>query len=171
MSDHELSKRFLAKMESEGFLCQKATSLGSLSVYFYCCKNVRYGLLQYYLHYYVFQLSSELQPSLQYVLVLHALARGFTNNFRNMKSRWYRFRVPITVTLIISDNGYDEETILKICSTKQRHQMGDCNTILLVDTSKKQVYKLNKLGFIGFLPLKRVNKYTCSLLAEIGLNE
>ena len=171
MSGHELSKRFLAKLESEGFLCQKETSLGPLSVDFYGCKNVRYGLLPYYLHYYVFQLTSDLWPSLQYVLGLHALVRGFTDNFKNVRSKWYRFRVPITVTLIISENGYDEETILRIRSTKQRYQMGDCNTIILVDISKSRIYMLNRFGFIGSLPLKRVNKYTCSLLAEIGLNE
>jgi len=99
------------------------------------------------------------------------LVRGFTDNFKNVRSKWYRFRVPITVTLIISENGYDEETILRIRSTKQRYQMGDCNTIILVDISKSRIYMLNRFGFIGSLPLKRVNKYTCSLLAEIGLNE
>jgi hypothetical protein len=171
MPGYDLGKEIFAKMESEGFSCEENMSLGPLLVTFYGSKVVRYGLLPYSLHYYVFQLPSELQPNLQYVFGLHALARGFTNNFKNTGSKWYRFRVPITVTLIISQNGYDENTILKICSRKQPYQMGDCNTIVLVDASKMRLYNLDKVGFVGSLPLKRVNKYTFSLLEEIVHNK
>jgi len=170
MISYELSKKFSAKMESEGFSCEENISLGPVLANFCGSKKVRYGLLPYYLHYYVFQLPPELRPNLQYILGLHALARGFTDNFKTMRSKWYRFRVPITVTLIISQHSYDESTMLKIRSQKQRYQMGDCNTIVLVDTSKMRIYKLNKIGFFGSLPLKRVNKYTCSLLEEVGLS-
>jgi len=169
MRGYELGKELFAKMQSEDFSCEENISLGPLLVNFYGSKRVRYGLLPYYLHYYVFQLPSESRPSLQYVLGLHALARGFTDNFKSMRSRWYRFTVPITVTLIISQNGYDESTILKVGSRKQRYQMGDCNNIVLVDTLKMRLYKLDKFGFIGSFPLKRVIKYTCSLLEEVGL--
>lgn len=168
MPGYDIGKELFTKIESEGFSCEQEMSLGPLLVNFYGYKKVRYGLLPYSLHYYVFQLPSELRPNLQYVLGLHVAARGFTNNFKNTKSKWYRFRVPITATIIISQNGYDKNTIMKIRSRKQRYQMGDCNTIVLVDTSEMRLYKLDKVGFIGSLPLKRVNKYTYSLLEEVG---
>lgn len=169
MPGYDLGEELFFKIESKGFSCEENMSLGPLLVNFYGSKEVRYGLLPYDLHYYIFQPPSELQPNLQYVFGLHALARGFTNNFKNTRSKWYRFRVPITVTLFISQKGYDENTILKICSRKQRYQMGDCNTIVLVDTLKMRLYKLDKLGFIGSLPLKHAIKFTCSLLEEVGL--
>lgn len=166
----EITKNLLLKFKSEYFQCEENINLGTVSATFYAYKKVRwYAIFPNLIHYYVFEISNNTVIDVNHVLSLHSIARNYTDKFKNKCSRWFRWGIPITVTLILSKNGFDNETIQEIKNIKQRYQMGDVNTIVLVNIAKREIYTLKKTGYVGCLPLARINKYTVNLFKEIDL--
>jgi len=170
MKVSDILNNILGKMKSESFSCKENLNLGSLSANFYAGKKVWWYIIwPNFIHYYMFEVPIS-NINLQYILGLHALARSYTDRFKNKRSRWLRWMIPITVTIAVSENGFSEDVIHEIENKKQRCQMGDINTIILVDALKKQIHHLKKTGFIARAPLEKINKYTTELFSKIVQN-
>ena len=141
---------------------QPVTSLAQASL---CAsRKIRWGISLYSIHYYMFEDSCTGYKDLDSIFSLNALARAYTDRFKHKRSQWFRFRVPITATVITSPSGFPDIVINTISKWKPRYQMGDTNSILLVDSGKQEMYSLQHIGFIGCFPLKRITKQTSRLL-------
>lgn len=116
-------------------------------------------LYPYFVHCYVFLNPEKQLVTLKQVVGYHALALANTEVFKNKRSRWLRIRVPITISIIISTHGFDDEAI-EYVRVKQRYQMGHVNIISLVYTMKDKLYSLQKSGFVGGVPISYANKLT-----------
>ena len=151
-------------LRSEGYECTKDVSLGLAQASLCASRKVRWGVLPFSIHYYIFDVSCTGYKDLDSIFSLNALARAYTDRFKHKRSRWFRFRVPITATVIISPSGFPDIVINTISKWKPRYQMGDANSVLLVDSGKQEMYSLQRVGFLGCIPLKRITKQTNRLL-------
>ena len=172
MTGDTLAQGLLPSLQSAGLSCVERFRLGLMEAALYGCKKVRWCLLlPYRLHCYLFLAPAGVQPDAPHVLGLNSLARGFTDRFKNRRSRYFRWTVPITITLIFSEKGFSEDAVAEVSTRKQRYQMGDVNVVILLDGSKMSVHRLARFGFIGSLPLKRVHKLVCALLSHVGFQD
>lgn len=170
MTQEKLVEGLLSELQSAGFSCEEHLHIGPIDSSLYGSKKVRWFLaIPYHIHCYLFLTPPDVQPDAQYVLGLHSIARGFTDRFRNRRSRYFRWTIPITTTLIFSRSGFTEDAIDAISARQQRYQMGNVNTIMLLDGSKMLVYRLTKTGFNR--PLKRVHRLARSLVEGLGFQD
>jgi hypothetical protein len=164
-----VENNLLASLEAKGFSSERNLYLGPITASAYCCKKVWWYLIfPYYLHCYFFSPEVETPLDLRYVLTINSAARIHTDRFKNKRSRWIRFRVPVTATVIFSRNGFTENSIHDIQEKKQRYQMGDVNAIFLIDTSQNKIYALQKYGVLGCLPLYSINRLIGTLFQTRG---
>ncbi len=155
----------LQKLKSEGYECTQDVSLGPAQASLCGSRKVRWGgVFPYYIHYYVFDVSCISPVDLDYILGLNALARAHTDRFKHKRSRWFRLRIPITATVVLSPSGFLDNVVVEISKKKQRYQMGDVNSILLVDSEKRLLHSLQHMGLMACAPLKRIARHTSSLL-------
>jgi hypothetical protein len=167
MKISDISNSLRAKLKLEGFSCEESLNLGAVQTIFYAGKKVRWYIFwPNFIHYYVIEISKP-NADFRNILGLHSSALAYTNKVKNPIPRWLRWCIPITVTVIISENGFSEDALYGIQNKKPRLQLGGVNSIILVDVSKSRTYNLKRFGLIGVLPLKRINEYTVNLLSEI----
>lgn len=148
----------------EGYECTKDVSLGPAQASLCASRKVRCGFLPYSIHYYIFDVSCTGYKELDSVFGLNALARDYTDRYKHKRSRWFRLRVPITATVIISPSGFSDIAVNTISKWKPRYQMGDVNSVLLVDSRNQELHSLRRTGFLGCIPLKYITRQTSRLL-------
>ena len=155
----------LESLQSLGYECMQDVSLGPARASACASRKVRWwGVLPYHIHYYIFDTSHADGIDLNCVLGLNALARAHTDRFKHKRSRWLRFRIPITATVVLSPIGFADDVVAEITRRKQRYQMGDVNSILLVDSGNRRLHSIQRTGFLACLPLGRIGRYTGDLL-------
>jgi len=160
----------LQSLQSGGYECTRDVSLGPARASACASRKVRWwGVIPYYIHYYIFDTSSANATDLDFILGLNTLARAHTDRFKHKRSRWFRFRVPITVTVIFSPTSFPDNVVAEITRRKQRYQMGDVNSVLLVDRGSRRLHSLERTGFLGRLPLKRIVRHTRDLLKAVSV--
>lgn len=168
MSSNDTIPILESAFRHDGFSCETNVDLGRTRVDLCCSKRVRWFLvLPYLLRFFVFALPSNEEPTLPLILGLHALTRAYTDRLHK-RPRWFRWRIPITVTVVLTALPCSNTVISHIRNHKQRHQMGDGNTIVIVDTKHGEVYRLEKIGFVGILPLKKTNMLIYQVLSKGG---
>jgi len=151
-------------LRSEGYECTKDVSLGLAQASVCASPKVRWGILPFSIHYYIFDVSCVGDKDLDSIFGLNALARAYTDRYKHKRSRWFRFRVPITATVIISPSGFPDIVVKTISKWKPRYQIGNVNSVLLVDSGKQEMHSLQRIGFLGCIPLKRITRQTSRLL-------
>lgn len=144
--------------KSDGFDCEENLDLGLSSASLYASRKTSLFFYPYFVHCYFFNCTSTSTVTLQQIIGYHALACAHTDRFKNKRSRFFRLRIPITVSVLISEHGFDELAIVEVSRNKQRNQMGNVNTLMLIDLSRMQFHKIRKVGFVGNLPLRYANK-------------
>ena len=148
------------RLIGDGFSVEEDLDLGLVTARIYANKKIRLMLYPYDMHCYFFLCGNGSPVRLQQVVSCHALACTYTDRFKSKRSRWLRFRVPITMSVIISNDGFDEQAVNEVYETKQRYQMGNVNSMALFDLSTKTSHSLGKVGFVGMLPLRQTGKMT-----------
>ena len=151
---------------ADGFCCNENLDLGAIRADLFASRKTSLLLLPYFDHCYFFNCSMNSPATIQQIVGFHSLACAHTDRFKNKRTRWLRFRVPITLSVIISEYGFDNLAIENVSKKKQRYQMGNVNAIMLIDLSQMQFHKLGKVGFVGCLPFWHVNK----LIKKIATN-
>lgn len=73
------------------------------------------------------------------------------------QSRGYRYgslgtECHAIYTILFSQNGFSED-VLQVLKKKPRHQTHYTNLIALCDLKKEEIYTLEKLGYVGIIPL------------------
>ena len=152
-----------------GFSCETGVDLGPAVADLYCSMRVRwFWIIPYILRYFVFTLPPAEKPTLPLILGLHALSRAYTDR-SHKRSRWLRWTIPVTATIVLSIDPFDDETTTQIRNHKHRYQMGDVNTVVLANTKHRDLYCLERTGFIAYLPLHKTNVIIRELLQDVDI--
>lgn len=158
-------ENLIKQFTEDGFQYETDYDLGIIRADYFLSRKKSLLLYPYHEHFYFFKTSSNTPASIKNISALHALACFHTDRFKCKRSRWFRFRIPIILSVIISENGFDSSTIDFVCKEKQRYQMGNVNAIMLIDLTSMKSYGLKKFGFVGCLPFWSINK-TVKKIAE-----
>jgi len=152
---------------TENFQVNERLDLGITYAELYASSKKSIYFYPYYIHCYVFKTADANPVTLQKVVAYHALATSYTERFKNKRSRWFRLKVPITISVIVSENGFEEAAIQEAVN-KQNDQMGHANVTALIDASNLKFYSLEKSGFVGGLPLSYANKLIRKIANHLG---
>lgn len=158
------------QLSKEGFQLESKLDMGLAHADLYAFLNTNLCLYPYSVHCYVFNWPNTSPVTLKHVVGYHALATSYTDRFKSKSSRWLRIRIPITISVIISNHGFEELAIEEV-RNKQRYQMGNANTVSLIDLSRMEYYTLNKAGFVGGLPLSYANKLVKQIADLFDVNK
>ena len=142
---------------ADGFCCKEKLDLGLICADLCASRKKSLLLYPYYEHCYFFNCSIGTPLTLQQFVAYNALACAHTDRFKHKRSRCFRFRIPITLSVIITEYGIDKLAIEEV-KKKQRYQMGNVNATMLIDLSEMKFHKLKTAGFVGGLPLRHINK-------------
>ena len=146
------------KLIGDGFSVKEHLDMGLTTADIYASQRIRLFFYPYDMHCYIFNCPDNSPITLQQVVSYHALACTYTDRFKSRRSRWLRFRVPITMSVVISKYGFDDMAIDEVYVNKPRYQMGNVNALMLIDLSKKTLHSLDKPGVVGVLPLRHTNR-------------
>lgn len=155
-------------LSQEGFQTVDDLNIGVVSADLYAELRRNLFLYPYFVHCYVFFDSGEQPVKLEQVVAYHALATAYTEVFKNKRTRWLRIRVPVTISIIISACGFDDDAIENV-RHKQRYQMGHANTVSLIDAKENKLHLLPRAGLVGVLPLAYANKLTKKIARYCGV--
>lgn len=135
------------------FQLESGIDLDLVQIQQHAHKKIRLCWYPYQVHCCVFEHAGQSPVSCQQVINYHELTAAYINRQQHPRSRWLRIRVPITVTVILACAGFETAAIAE-AQCKQQHQMGNINSILLIDTGARQAYTLARSGLVGGLPLR-----------------
>ena len=158
------------KFISNEFRCDENLDLGPIRAFLYASRKKSLFYYPYFVHCYIFNCSGTLPVTIQQVVGYHALSCAHTDRFKNKRSRLFRIRIPITLSVLISESGFDDLATEEVTKKKQRNQMSNVNAIMLVDSSKKQYYNLRKVGLVGSLPLRYTNRLIEDIATTLNVN-
>ena len=155
-----------AKLAKAGYSCGKPPQADADSPVLYAEKRVWWFFVLPFRVRYYFYVADDPSPGGDAVYRLHRRSRADVKR-RCPWPRFLRFVPPVTASVVVSERGYHPQLMSRIREKKTNRQLGDTNTIVLVDLANFEIATLRRIGFAACVPLERIIHESHELVADL----